>query len=84
VFDQYLSIKFGMVTYLWIGDRWRHLITVLDLYRRKIFGFTLLDYPDSALTKLALSNAFEARGKPIRLMFIKTKVVITLACHLGN
>jgi putative transposase len=59
----------GDVTYLWVGDRWRYLATVLDLYSRKIVGFALSDSPDSELTKLALSNAFEARGKPIGLMF---------------
>jgi putative transposase len=45
------------------------LATVLDLYRRKIVGFALSDSPDGELTKLALSNAFKARGKPIGLMF---------------
>ena len=59
----------GDVTYLWVGDRWRYLATVLDLYGRKIVGFALSDSPDSALTKRALSNAFIARGKPRGVMF---------------
>jgi putative transposase len=59
----------GDVTYLWVGDRWRYLATVLDLYSRKIAGFALSDSPDSELTKLALSNAFKARGNPIGVMF---------------
>ena len=59
----------GDVTYLWVGDRWRYLATVLDLYGRKIVGFALSDSPDSELTKLALSNAFIARGKPKGVMF---------------
>jgi len=59
----------GDVTYLWVGDRWRYLATVLDLYSRKIVGFALSDSPDSELTKLALSNAFKARGNPIGVMF---------------
>lgn len=59
----------GDVTYLWIGDRWIYLATVLDLYGRKIVGFALSDSPDSELTKLALSNAFEARGEPAGLMY---------------
>jgi putative transposase len=60
------------------------LATVLDLYRRKIVGFALSNSPDSELTKLALSNAFKARGKPIGVLFHWIKVVITLACHLGS
>jgi len=59
----------GDVTYLWVGSKWRYLATVLDLYNRKIVGFSLSDSPDSELTKQALSNAFEARGKPTGLMF---------------
>jgi putative transposase len=39
------------VTYLWVGDRWRCLATVFDLYGRKIVGFALSDFPDSELTK---------------------------------
>lgn len=59
----------GDVTYLWVGDRWRYLATVLDLYGRKIVGFALSDSPGSELTTLALSNAFVARGKPKEVMF---------------
>jgi putative transposase len=59
----------GDITYLWVGGRWRYLAAVLDLYNRKIVGFALSDSPDSELTRQALSNAFNARGKPIGLMF---------------
>ena len=59
----------GDVTYLWVGDRWRYLAAVLDLYSRKIVGFAISDSPDSELTKQALSNAFNARGKPGGVMF---------------
>jgi putative transposase len=59
----------GDVTYLWTGDEWTYLATVMDLYGRKIVGFALSDSPDSELTKRALSNAFEARGRPKDVMF---------------
>lgn len=59
----------GDVTYLWVGNKWRYLATALDLYNRKIVGFALSDSPDSELTKQALSNAFESRGRPKGLMF---------------
>jgi len=59
----------GDVTYIWTGIKWRYLAAVLDLYSRKIVGFSISDSPDSKLTKQALSNAFEARGKPKGVMF---------------
>ncbi len=59
----------GDVTYLWIGNKWQYLATVLDLYGRKIIGFALPNSPDSELTKRALSNAFEARDRPSNVMF---------------
>ncbi len=59
----------GDVTYLWIGDRWLYLATVLDLYGRKIVGYALSFSPDCELTKQALANAFELRGRPSGLMF---------------
>jgi putative transposase len=59
----------GDVTYLWVGNKWQYLAAVLDLYSRKIVGFSLSDSPDSELTKQALSNAFESRDRPVDLMF---------------
>lgn len=59
----------GDVTYLWVGDQWQYLATVLDLYGRKIIGFALSNSPDSELTKRALTNVFEARGYPTGVMF---------------
>ena len=59
----------GDVTYLWVGNKWQYLATVLDLYGRKIIGFALSNSPDSELTKRALMNAFESRGKPSDVMF---------------
>jgi len=59
----------GDVTYLWVGNKWQYLAAVLDLYSRKIVGFALSNSPDSKLTKRALSNAFEARGRPEDLLF---------------
>jgi len=51
------------------GNKWQYLTTVLDLYGRKITGFSLSNSPDSELTKRTLSNALETRGKPKNVMF---------------
>ncbi len=59
----------GDITYLWVGDRWHYLAAVLDLYGRKIVGFAMSDSPDSDLTKRALMNAYESRGRPKNVMF---------------
>jgi putative transposase len=59
----------GDVTYIWTGNQWHYLAVVLDLYSRKIIGFSLSNSPDSSLTKQALSNAFESRGRPQGVMF---------------
>ena len=59
----------GDVTYLWVGNKWRYLAAVLDLYHRKIVGFALSDSPDSELIKKALSNAFESQSCPPGVMF---------------
>src|SRR5690606_25156684 len=59
----------GDVTYIWIGTRWAYLAVVLDLFARRPIGWALSLSPDSELTRRALTMAFEARGKPIGVMF---------------
>jgi len=59
----------GDVTYIWVGTRWAYLAVVLDLFARRPIGWALSLSPDSELTRRALTMAFEARGKPIGVMF---------------
>ena len=59
----------GDVTYIWIGNRWLYLALVIDLYARRIVGWACSEHPDSELTSQALGVAFEARGRPKRLLF---------------
>lgn len=59
----------GDVTYLWTGNCWSYLAVVLDLYGRRVIGYAVSDSPDSELTKRALRNAFESRGRPKGVMF---------------
>lgn len=59
----------GDVTYIWTGTEFMYLACVLDLYSRKIVGFSMSNSPDSELTKQALNNAFEMRGRPKNVMF---------------
>ena len=59
----------GDVTYIWAGTQWLYLAVVLDLYARKIIGWSCSGSPDSELTCAALRMAYESRGKPKGVMF---------------
>jgi putative transposase len=59
----------GDVTYIWTGNRWSYLAVVLDLFGRKIIGWTLSNSPDSELTIQALMMAYESRGQPQGVIF---------------
>lgn len=59
----------GDVTYIRVGASWLYLALVVDLYARRIVGWACSDSPDSQLTIKALQVAYEARGKPEKLLF---------------
>lgn len=59
----------GDVTYIWAGKCWVYLAVVLDLYARRVIGWSLSSSPDSALTIDALRIAYESRGCPKGVMF---------------
>ena len=59
----------GDITYVWTGKRWAYLAVVLDLFSRRPVGWALSLTPDSELTKKALTMAYEARGRPVGMMF---------------
>lgn len=62
-------IKNGDVTYIWTGNRWAYLAVILDLFSRKVIGWSLSLSPDTELTANALKMAFELRGQPKGVMF---------------
>ena len=59
----------GDVTYIRVGKTWLYLALVIDLYARRIIGWACSDSPDSQLTIKALQIAYEARGKPKKVLF---------------
>lgn len=59
----------GDITYLWAGGRWRYLAVVLDLYARRVVGWSISNHPDGPLVVKALDRAYEQRGKPEEVMF---------------
>ena len=59
----------GDVTYIWSGRRWASLAVVLDLFARRPIGWAMSFSPDSNLTGKALKMAWEARGRPVGVLF---------------
>ena len=59
----------GDITYIWAGGRWVYLAVIIDLYARRIVGWSLSNKPDATLVINALEHAYQQRGKPIGLMF---------------
>lgn len=59
----------GDITYIWTGQRWSYLATVMDLYARRIVGWALSDKADAALAIRALDHACNVRGSPPGVLF---------------
>lgn len=50
------------ITYIWVGDQWLYLATVMDLFSRCIVGWSLDTQMTVSLIENALSMAFDRRG----------------------
>jgi transposase InsO family protein len=57
------------VTYLKVNGCWQYLATVMDLYSRRILGWSLSSTRTTALTKAALSYALKKRKYPKGILF---------------
>jgi putative transposase len=49
------------ITYIWTQKGWAYLAVVLDLYSRKVIGWSVSDKPDTSLVIAALSQALVTR-----------------------
>ncbi len=49
------------ITYIWTKKGWVYLAVVLDLYSRKVIGWSVSDKPDTTLVIAALSQALISR-----------------------
>ncbi len=58
------QIWVGDITYLAQGRRWLYLALLMDLYSRRIVGWSLSDRIDEQLTLTALRRALESRRPP--------------------
>lgn len=59
----------GDVTYVRIKGGWCYLAVVLDLFARRVVGFSVSDSPNSLLTSSALQMAYHTRLKPSGVLF---------------
>ena len=63
------QIWVGDLTYLRLGKRWRYLATVMDLFSRRIIGWTLARNRTTDVTLRALKRAIAARNPRPGLLF---------------
>ncbi|EOK4549617.1 IS3 family transposase [Escherichia coli] len=59
----------GDITYLWAGNRWCYLAVVMDLFARRVIGWSLSAHADTALISSALRMTYETRGQPRDVVF---------------
>ncbi|EPE1811841.1 IS3 family transposase [Escherichia coli] len=59
----------GDITYLWAGNRWCYLAVVMDLFARRVIGWSLSAHADTALIGSALRMTYETRGQPRDVVF---------------
>lgn len=59
----------GDVTYIQLGKRWLYFAAVMDLFARRIVGWSFSLIADATLASKALRMAAELRGKPASVMF---------------
>ncbi len=67
--DQPNQVWCGDISYIWSGTHWSYLAVVLDLFARRVVGWSLSNSPDADLTIKALDNAYQQRGKPAGVLF---------------
>lgn len=59
----------GDITYLWLKDDWRYLAVVMDLFSRRIIGWSLGENKSAELTRSALMKALRHRKVDEGLIF---------------
>ncbi|MNX83708.1 Integrase core domain protein [compost metagenome] len=73
----------GDVTYIKVGKRWMYFAAVLDLFARRIVGWSFSMISDATLTCEALRMAVQLRCVQKRCCFILIKAANTPATNSG-
>lgn len=67
--SQINQVWVGDVTYLWHQKRWWYLAVVMDVFSRKIIGWSLESYRKKELTLSALNKAIQNRRPKEKMLF---------------
>lgn len=59
----------GDITYIWTRQGWMYLAVIIDLYARRVVGWSISKHPNADLVVSALTRAYQQRGKPSGVMF---------------
>jgi putative transposase len=59
----------GDITYVWAAGRWRYLAVIIDLYSRRVIGWSLSSRPNAELVVSALDMAYQLRGNAKGVLF---------------
>ncbi|WP_026821183.1 IS3 family transposase [Arthrobacter castelli] len=59
----------GDITYIRVGTGWVYLATVIDLFSRKVVGYSVADHMRESLVEAALSNALKTRRPAAGVIF---------------
>jgi putative transposase len=57
------------ITFISTHQGWLYLAVVMDLYSRRIVGWSMSNSPDATLVINALEHAYQQRGQPKGLLF---------------
>lgn len=71
----------GDVTYLKVSGKWRYLATVMDVYSRRILGWSLSKTRSTELTCAALGYALKKRAYPKGVLFHTDRGVEYMGCE---
>lgn len=63
----------GDIIYLWTDAAWYYAAVVIDLYARRVIGWSLSKRPDAELVSSALDIGYEQRVKPQNVLFYSVK-----------
>lgn len=59
----------GDITYIWTDEGWLYLAVVIDLFSRRVIGWSMSQSMESSLVTDALRMAFERRSRPHGVMY---------------
>ena len=60
------TVWYGDITYIWVGQRFWYLATVIDAATKEVLGWRFADHMETSLIEDALKAAVARRGRDVR------------------